>query len=294
MQYVDLDVFAKINWSLGVLGVLENGYHELDMRLQSISLRDTITIKSSDRLQLTVGGRLPQNPEKNLCIKAARAFFEYTNLQRGCEISLIKRIPICAGMGGGSADAAGVLVGLNMLCGTKLKKDELAQIGLRLGADVPFMLTGGLMRARGIGEQLQSQKIGKKMYLVVLMPRRGASTANVFAEFDAMPTPPEVDNNAICDALIMGDVRKVAKNMANHLQTVTAMQNPDIDKAIALLMQNGAVGAMMTGSGSACYGLYADRQSADAAFNRLIKNKDGFKVYKAHTVHSSFALNRIY
>ena len=293
MQLVDLDVFAKINWSLGVLGVLENGYHELDMLLQSVSLRDSLIIKSSDGLQLTVGGRLPQNPEKNLCIKAARAFFEYTHMQGGCEISLTKRIPICAGMGGGSADAAGVLIGLNMLYGTKLKKDELAQIGVGLGADVPFMLTGGLMRARGIGEQLQGQKIGKRMYLVVLMPRRGASTANVFAEFDAMATPPAVDTDAICDALLKGDARAVASNMANHLQTVTAMQNPDIDKAIAMLMQSGAAGAMMTGSGSACYGLYVDKQSADNAFNSLIKNKDGFRVYKVHTVHSSFALNRI-
>ncbi len=294
MQFVNLDVYAKINWSLGVTGVLENGYHELDMLLQSVSLHDSITLRSAEGLSFNVNGKVTANPEKNLCVKAANAFFEFTGIKPCCEISLIKRIPVCAGMGGGSADAAGVLIGLNMLFGTKLKKEQMARIGLKLGADVPFMLTGGLMRARGIGDKLESKPIGKKMHLVVLMPKHGASTANIFSEFDSMEAPPAVDNLALYKALAKGDVDGVAVNMANHLQQVTALKNHDINKAIAMLSQSGAVGAMMTGSGSACYGVFRDKDQADKAFASLMKNKDGFRVYKVHTMHSSFSLKRIY
>ena len=293
MRFVSIDAYAKLNWSLGVVGKMENGYHELDMLLQSISLCDTLEVEKSPELILEVNGKIPTAPEKNLCIKAANAFFEYTGIEEKCRIRLTKRIPICAGMGGGSADAAGVLIALNMLFETKLSNAVLVRVGEPLGADVPFMITGGLMRARGIGEVLESKRLGKIMHMVVIMPKKGASTPNIFSAFDAIEQPAAVNNDAMLVALDKGDSEEIAKYMVNHLQSVTASINNDIDKAISILLQNGAVAAMMTGSGSACYGLFSDSRAASEAYRSIRGSQEFRSVYKVRTVHSSFSLNKL-
>lgn len=293
MRFVSIDAYAKLNWSLAVLGTMDNGYHELDMLLQSVSLCDKIDISRADEISMKVNGRLAQYAEKNLCVKAAKAFFEYTDIRQGCDISLVKRIPICAGMGGGSADAAGMLIALNMLYETRLKHDELADIGKSLGADVPFMLTGGLMRAGGIGERLESKKIGCNMDIVVVMPKRGASTPEIFSAFDAMPAPPPIDNDALLKALEAGDKNGVAKYMGNHLQPVTASLNAEIDGSIEALIKSSAMAAMMTGSGSACFGLFENGDKASEAQQRLASTRDFRGVYKVRTVRGAIKLNRL-
>jgi len=293
MRFVAVEAYAKLNWSLAVLGKMENGYHELDMLLQSVSLCDKIDIQRADEISLKVNGKETPFAQKNLCVKAANAFFEYTGINKGCDISLTKRIPICAGMGGGSADAAGTLIALNVLYETRLKHEELVDIGMSLGADVPFMLKGGLMRAGGIGERLESKRLGDNIDILVLMPRKGASTPEIFSAFDAITPPKPIDNDALVAALEAGDKTRVAGLMANHLQPVTASLNPGIAIATEALMNCGAMGAMMTGSGSACFGIYPDADSAAKAQQVLVRSRDFKGVYKVHTVHSAVRLCRL-
>lgn len=286
MQRVNIDAFAKINWSLGVTGRREDGYHLLDMLLQSISLHDSLSICHGEGLSLIVNNKPAVRPENNLCYKAANAFYNHTGMPPACEITLTKRIPVCAGMGGGSADAAAVLMALNILHQTKLTSFALSGLALSLGADVPFMLRGGLMRAQGIGEKLTPQRLGRTMHLVVVMPRRGAVTREIFAEFDALPPQPPVDNRALAAALSAGDPASVAKLLGNHLQAVTAAQNPDIQVVLEAIKNAGALGTVMTGSGSACYGLFASRAEAYAAYSDL-RAKLRCRVYCAYTVSSA-------
>lgn len=291
MRGISLDAYGKINWSLAVTGQKEDGYHLLDMLLQSVSLRDSLHIFRSDAPELIVNGKLSAQPEKNLCTKSAEAFYKYTGITEACSIKLEKRIPVCAGMGGGSADAAAVLIGLNILYQTRLKHSELADIALTLGADVPFMLRGGLMRAQGIGEQLTALRMKKRMHLVILMPRRGASTREVFASFESADAVP-FNNDRLAEALTNGDIAGALPFMVNHLQAASVRQNPGIENAVRALEQSGAEKALMTGSGSACYGVYSSAEAADNA-RRLLRGGE-FAVYRAGTVDSAVRLTRIY
>ena len=172
-----------------------------------------------------------------------------------------------------------------------LKHSELAEIALTLGADVPFMLRGGLMRAQGIGEQLTALRMKKRMHLVILMPRRGASTREVFASFESADAVP-FNNDRLAEALTNGDIAGALPFMVNHLQAASVRQNPGIENAVRALEQSGAEKALMTGSGSACYGVYSSAEAADNA-RRLLRGGE-FAVYRAGTVDSAVRLTRIY
>ena len=158
MQYKSVTVLApaKLNLSLDVVGTLPNGYHALDMVMQSIDLFEKLTLTRSEGLTLTLPGSFVPVNDKNTAIKAALAFFQYTGLLAGVDITIQKRVPVRAGMAGGSADAAGVLVGLNALYGAKLSMSELCAIGAAIGADVPFALMGGTCRVQGVGDFLKA------------------------------------------------------------------------------------------------------------------------------------------
>ena len=264
---------AKINWTLDILGKRPDGYHELDMLMQSVTLCDQMTFETAEELSLRVqkaGGRYVPADHRNLVLRAAEAFKKETGYTGGAKITLSKYIPVSAGMGGGSSDAAATLQALNLLWQTNLSEKELEQVGLSIGADVPFCVQGGLQRAQGIGEVLTPLPSKKPMWLLALQPCRGLSTRDVFMQY----TPSNAckpDTKTAMDALIRGDARKLGPALGNVLEPVACVLRPEILEAIDALTAEGACGARMTGSGSAVFGLFAQPGICRRAGDKLSK-----------------------
>lgn len=261
---------AKINWTLDIVGKREDGYHLMDMLMQPISLADDITLLPQEELTLSVSGFPRVNPgPENLALRAAVLLKQATDYTGGASIHVHKRIPVGAGMGGGSADAAGVLAGLNRLWGTGLTQAELETLGLQLGADVPFCLRGGLQRAQGVGELLTPLPCGGLYWLVVIQPCPGLSTKEVFSRFSLEACEGKPDTQGAAEALAQGDWRRLCACLGNVLQAVSAELRPEISEAITALRAQGAAGAWMTGSGSAVFGLFTSAPAARAAAQSL-------------------------
>ena len=267
---------AKINWTLDVVGVLPNGYHDLDMLMQSVTLCDQMTVEDADELTLSVrtgkGSFVPAD-DSNLVLRAARALQQATGCTRGAAITLQKFIPVAAGMGGGSSDAAATLKGLNELWGLGLSDDQLEEIGLTIGADVPFCIRGGLQRAQGVGEKLTPVALKTPLYLVAFQPCRGLSTKEVFTSLheDGIDDKDRPDNDAAQRALETGNVRLLGQSLGNVLEPVSRRMRPQLDEAIRAIEESGALGARMTGSGSAIFGVYAHAGACKKAAEQLQK-----------------------
>lgn len=267
-----LQARAKINWTLDVEGKREDGFHDLDMLLQSVELHDTLTIQPAQALQMSVvRGRHVRASEDNLVMKAARALQRAAGVSAGAQIALEKHIPVGAGMGGGSADAAAVLVGLNSLWGLGLQTVELERIGRAIGADVPFCVRGGLQRASGTGELLNVLHTKRRLWLVVIQPCRGLSTRDVFTALQVSQIAAHMrpDNEAAQQALERGDVDSLAGAMGNVLESVAMALRPEIAQSIARLREQDAIAAQMTGSGSAVFGVYTSAKQARCALDAL-------------------------
>ena len=252
---------AKLNLSLDVVGTLPNGYHDLDMVMQTIDLYEKITLRTSCDLRAN---------DKNTAVKAALAFFDYTGLLAGVDMNVYKRVPVRAGMAGGSADAAGVLVGLNELYGAKLSMSELCAIGAGIGADVPFALLGGTCRVRGVGDLMKALPPCPDCRFVVVMPSVGVSTPEAFARYDTMGSPVHPDCEAQEQAIRKNDLTAVCAAAGNALEHCSgAVETPSICE---ILRANGAITAQMTGSGAAVFGIFADDAQARAAAAVLRKS----------------------
>ena len=261
---------AKINWTLDIVGQRPDGYHLMDMLMQPVTLSDDITLTPAPEVSLTPGGSalLPAD-EKHLAYRAAMALKKHTGYPGGTAIHVEKHIPVGAGMGGGSADAAGVLIGLNSLWGLNLTQSELELIGLPLGADVPFSIRGGLTRTTGIGEVMLDLPCGRNWPLVVVQPCEGLSTREIFTAYHEGAVDARPDNDAASLALEKGDCSALAAAMANVMQPVSEARRPGIAQAIRALVELGAFAAQMTGSGSAVFGVFTDEDSAKAAYDVL-------------------------
>ena len=261
---------AKINWTLDIVGQRADGYHLMDMLMQPVTLADDVVLLPADEITLTTGGAplLPAD-EKHLAYRAAMALKRHTGYPGGAAIHVEKRIPVGAGMGGGSADAAAVLVGLNRLWGLNLPTAELEAIGLTLGADVPFCIHGGLTRTTGIGEVMADLPCGKTWPLVVIQPCEGLSTKEIFTAYHEGVVDVRPDNDAAARALAAGDEASLSAAMANVMQPVSEERRPGIADAIRALEEHGAFAARMTGSGSAVFGAFEDTASAAKAYETL-------------------------
>ena len=261
---------AKINWTLDIVGQRADGYHLMDMLMQPVTLADTITLMPADEITLTTGGSplLPAD-EKHLSYRAAVALKQHTDYPGGAAIHVEKHIPVGAGMGGGSADAAGVLIGLNKLWGLNLPLSELEAIGLRLGADVPFCIRGGLTRTTGIGEVMEALPCSRLWPLVVIQPCEGLSTKEIFTAYHEGVVDVRPDNDAAALALSSGDANALSAAMANVMQPVSEARRPGIHEAICALEEQGAFAARMTGSGSAVFGAFTDEATAAKAYEAL-------------------------
>ena len=258
--------YAKINWALDILATHENGYHEMDMLMQSVSIADTLTFEEADEVILLTDGAPDPYGEKNLIVRAARLLQKETGCTQGVKINLTKRIPARAGMGGGSSDCAAALIVLNDLWNLGIAENRLFELGFSLGADVAFCLAGGLQRVRGLGEKLETLNAPASPELIIIMPDEGLSTGAIFQEYDrAERTMPPVQMDEAQAALIAGDYETLNRYAGNVLTAPAMKQSDAVEKAIDELWAQGAVMARMSGSGSAVFAVFPDAETADRA-----------------------------
>lgn len=263
---------AKINLTLDALRRRDDGYHDLQMVMQTVSLADMISLRGHCGEGIHVRTNLGYLPcdARNTAYLAARAFFDSTGIPcDGVQIMIEKRIPVAAGLAGGSADAAAVLRALNRLYETKLTDDALCAIGLTVGADVPYCVRGGTQLAEGVGEVLSPLPPMPPCQIVLCKPAFGMSTARVFGALDCTAIPRHPDLSAMRRALKAGDVSAIGAALCNVLEPIAAAERGEILKIKDLLCQYGAVGACMSGSGSTVFGIFSDPSRAKTAQHHL-------------------------
>lgn len=284
-----LSANAKINLTLDILGTREDGYHEVAMIMQEISLHDTLSMgKINQGISLTIAiegqqGTMPAD-ESNLCWQAAAMVQKEYNLQEGVEIHLIKRIPMAAGLAGGSADAAAVLKGMNHLFRLGMTEARLCELGARLGSDIPFCIMGGTMLATGRGEVLTRLPSFPRLSVVLAKPPVGVSTAWAYKTYDAGYDGPHPDNEAMLEAIHGGDAHKAAGLLCNVLEGVTETEHPVIADYKRLMMEHGAMASMMSGSGPTVFGLVREKQQAWHLADTLKKYDGEAGVFVAETL----------
>lgn len=260
---------AKINWALNVTSVREDGYHLLDMLVQRIDLCDELSITPCEDMVFESDDASVPMDKSNLVVKAAMALKTACEVKENAKIRLVKRIPSQAGLGGGSADAAAVLVGLNELWQTGLSVKDLAQLGEKLGADVPLCLYPGLMRVSGIGEKVVPLNCGKALPLIILQPDKGLSTADIFKRYDKTPDSKKADIEKAMAACETGDDSAFFGHCHNQLQRTAQDLLPGIQTAVSSLINAKADFAQMTGSGSCVFGVFNSKETALQAFEAL-------------------------
>lgn len=268
MDSLNYKARAKINLGLDVCKRLENGYHEVKMIMQTVDIYDELilTKRHEPDIILIVNSKDDLGKtEDNLIYKAAKLMREHYGIEHGIEISLKKNIPVAAGMAGGSTDAAGVMLAMNELFGLNRSKKELMELALPLGADIPFCIMGGTALAEGIGELLTPLPAPPHASLVVVKPPIMVPTGKVYQSLDlnGLKTHPDIDG--IVQALGNGDLEGIVRRMENVMETVTEREFPIITDIKKMLTGNGALGAMMSGSGPSIFGVFTDAAMAQAA-----------------------------
>ncbi len=264
--------YAKINLTLDVLGRRPNGYHDVKMIMQTTGLFDLLIV-DKEPFGISVSTNLKYLPtgEKNIAWKAVAAFFGYCNIKGGAKILIHKNIPVAAGLAGGSGNAAAVLCALNKLYNTKLSDDELCKIGAKLGADVPYCILGGTQLAEGIGEQLTELTPMPKTTVLLVKPPINISTAQIYESIDSCDDLKHPDTDMMLKAIKKGDVKAIAEKLSNVMEAVTEKENPVITNIKEMMMRDGALGCVMSGSGPTVYGIFDDdakaKISADNFFN---------------------------
>ena len=253
---------AKINLILSVNGKREDGYHLIDTVMQSVSLEDTVRVEPSKKLKIRCNIRELQNSD-NIAYKAAELFFKKTGINAGANITVKKRIPMAAGLGGGSGNAAAVLVALNKLYSTELSVQELESMALCLGADVPFFITGGTVRAEGIGEKLTTLKSFEKGYFLLAKADKKPSTGEMYKRLDG-ENPPPLDVDGFINALNESNTEKAAELMNNSFCYV--WQNNPMEKRLS---EFNPVAVSLSGSGPTCFAFFTDKAKAEKALKQL-------------------------
>ena len=270
--------FAKLNLTLDVLGRKDDGYHDMLMIMQGASLCDDLHIKACrGGGEIRISSGLPYVPSdgRNIAAKAAKLFCQRRGITGwDIDISVKKRIPVCAGLGGGSSDAAAVLRALNSMFGEKLTVSELREMSEELGSDVPYCVSFGTMRAEGRGEKLTELSPLPECDVVVCKPRFSVSTPALFAELDKHGLVWRPDTAAAESALEKGDIDGVAKNMSNVFEQVLGTRSGAIGTIKKRLIDSGALGAVMSGTGSAVFGIYDDAECARNAAELLSHRYD--------------------
>lgn len=292
MNSIDLKSRAKVNLSIDVLGKREDGYHLVEMIMQTIDLYDKLKITEIEENSILIKSNsldIPLN-EDNIMYKAVNLLRDQFNIEKGIEISIEKNIPVAAGMAGGSSNAAAVLVGLNKLWNLGLSESELKDIGLKLGADVPFCITGGSALAEGIGEELTNIKgLPEDLNILVCKPNIFVSTKEIYQSLNMDKVKRRPKNKELIDALQKEDVKFISENMVNVLEEVTSLKYSEIGQIEDVMIKNKALGSMMSGSGPTVFGLFDNKDCAikakedlQAKYNQvyLVKSSNkGVEIY---------------
>ncbi len=261
---------AKINLTLDILGKRPDGYHEVAMVMQSIGLHDTIEMeKSAAGIALTINVPWLRADEKNLAWRAAALMQQEYGLSGGVNMRLTKRIPVAAGLAGGSADAAAVLRGMNRLYELGLSDAKLCELGARLGSDIPFCLLGGTMLSTGRGEVLTRLSNLPETWVVLAKPRISVSTAWAYQNYDEQGAEQHPDNARIQQEIARGDRKAVAKLLCNVLESVTIRRYDVISRYKTMMLEQGAMASMMSGSGPTVFGLVGSRVQANKIADHL-------------------------
>ena len=265
---------AKINLTLDVVNRRSDGYHNLSMIMQTINLFDIIKISvcesQTPRISLRCENKNVPTDDSNLIVRAAKLFFEKSGISATAEIHLEKNIPVGAGLGGGSSDAAGTLTALNTLFDKPLSKECLAHMAKSLGADVPFFLNGGCMLAEGIGEKLSPLPSLENVYIVLAKPEISISTAHVYKSLVLDDSICHPDIKSAMDALQQQDVDKLASAAGNVLESVVLKEHNIIAEYKEIMKDSGAAYSLMSGSGSSVFGVFRDKHSAEKALQKFL------------------------
>ncbi len=269
--------YAKINLTLDITGVLPNGYHSICSVMHSVNLYDvvTVTMTKTGGIEIKTNVSFIPTDRKNHAYRAAELFFEETGIKNeGILIEIEKNIPVCAGLAGGSSNAAAVLKILNQCFETKLSVEQLCKIGYRIGADVPYCIHGGTMLAEGIGESLTPLPSLPKIPIVLAKPKFGVSTPQAFCQWDKIKNPVHPDTKKMIDAITQKDISLIAKCLSNTLEAPAfeiikkTRKNP-IPEIKQKMTQCGAIGTLMSGSGPTVYGLFPSMKHAENASEQL-------------------------
>lgn len=267
---IKVKAYAKINLMLDIINRRTDGYHDLFMIMQSIGIYDTVTVSQTKSKSITITCNIDDIPldEHNIAYKAADAFFKAAKIRnKGIHIDIVKRIPHAAGMAGGSADGAAVIVALNELTGAGLTDDELCEIGVKIGADVPFCIKGGTLLAQGIGDVLNKVKPLRKCYILIAKPDCSVNTGYAYNQFDTCGKTHTPDKLGMLYAMQSRDLREICSKMENVFEQFIAVDNKVEIKEI--MRNNGALGVCMSGSGPTVFGIFEDKVQAEAAAAQL-------------------------
>lgn len=295
---MELRAHAKINLFLDVVGRLENGYHNILSLMQSISLCDRIYLSVEDTgfpsVTLSCDAEGVPTDERNLAVRAANAFYRAAGFLKRTEIRIEKRIPVSAGLAGGSTDAAAVLVGLNQLFGERFAQEELCAIGKSLGADIPFCILSGTAEVTGIGEKLRPLPDIAAFPMVVAKRGSGVSTPEAYRKLDgrydnfegehAGGTADSGTYDGLLAALDSGDPEEVSKHLYNVFETVVAEEHDEVRALKAFFLENGATAAMMSGSGPSVFAIFRTDEEASRATERLNREAGEELAFYVHPV----------
>lgn len=267
---VKLNAYAKINLMLDIISKRTDGYHDLFMIMQSVSTHDTVTVSETKSKKIEISCKTDGIPldEHNICWKAADAFFKYTKKKnKGIIIEIKKNIPHAAGLAGGSADGAAVILALNEIYKTELTENELCDIGVKIGADLPFCLTGGTLLAQGIGDKLSKIKPLKKCYIVLAKPDYDVNTGYAYKQFDICGKTRTPDKFGMLCAIQSGNLENISSKMENVFeQFIEVPKRVDIKE---VLKSNGSLGVCMSGSGPTVFGIFENKENAQKASEEL-------------------------
>ncbi len=269
---ITVKAYAKINLMLDILSRLDNGYHDLFMIMQSVDLFDSVTVETTHSGKIEIKCNVPEIPtdRKNVAYQAAEEFFTYTKIVNdGVIISIDKKIPHAAGLAGGSADAAAVIVALNELYKTALKEKDIIRIGSKIGADVPFCAIGGTMLAQYTGTVLSHLPELSEKYVIIVKPDQSVSTKSAYSAFDTAERVRHLDNKGMLIACVNNDWETICEKVGNVFEQFIEVTDRTVIKGI--MRKHGCLACCMSGSGPSIFGIYNDESSANACCDELKK-----------------------
>ena len=271
MDKLQLKAYGKINLGLDVIRKRPDGYHDLDMIMQMVDVYDDVIIekKAGEEIVVKADAAVLSNGKDNLAYMAAKMLFDEFGIKSGVEITIHKRIPIAGGMAGGSSDCATTLIGINEMFNLGLSKQQLMGRGVKLGADVPYCIMRGTVLAEGIGEELSVLPAMPKCTVLIAKPPVSVSTKVVYEALDSEEIIEHPDIDALIEGLRQKDLHRISENMGNVLEDVTIPMHPVIEELKQVMRENGAIGAMMSGSGPTVFGLFENRAAAREAQRKI-------------------------